>query len=501
MSNLRRLPVVQEPRVMSGAGSAGGAAGAGGATVTYHEGSLGRDGRRKRPYPADVSGRWATYRRIVYALLVVFWAALPWIPLAGHPAVFLDIDKRQFFLFGFTANAQDIPLMFFAITGVGFGLLYATALLGRVWCGWACPQTVFIESLFRPLERLINGPRNTAMKRAAGPMTFDRGWRTALTHAAYLIAAAVVAHVFLAYFVSLPKLFAIVRTKPSEHPEAFAWMLGTTALFYVNFGHFREQFCVVMCPYGRLQSVLLDDDSLVVGYDEKRGEPRARGKVKSEANDEAGKLGKGDCVDCNRCVVVCPTGIDIRDGLQLDCIACTACIDACDEVMEKVGRPTGLIRYDSLKGLRGEPRRVLRPRIYAYTGLLILGVVVATTFFAKRTPFEANVLRLPGIPYTRENGALRNAFEIHLVNKEAKPVTFVLEPRGTREMTWSIEAREVTLDALGQRRVPVFVTIDQAKFQGDRPFVVRVTPKDGGKVLEPTGTFLGAASSAKAGGT
>jgi cytochrome c oxidase accessory protein FixG len=437
-----------------------------------------------------VSGRWATYRRVVYALLVVFWAALPWIPVGGHPAVFLDIEKRQFFLFGLTANAQDIPLMFFAITGLGFGLLYLTALLGRVWCGWACPQTVFIESLFRPLERLINGPRNAAMKRADGPMTFDRGWRTALTHAAYVVAAVLVAHVFLAYFVSLPKLFAIVRTKPSEHPEAFAWMLGTTALFYVNFGHFREQFCVVMCPYGRLQSVLLDDDSLVVGYDEKRGEPRGKGKREPATATQA--TAKGDCVDCHRCVVVCPTGIDIRDGLQLDCIACTACIDACDEVMEKVGRPTGLIRYDSLNGLRGEKRRVLRPRVYAYTGLLVLGVVVATTFFAKRTPFEANILRLPGIPYTRENGNLRNAFEVHLVNKESTPVTFTLEPVGPPDMTYVMSTREVTLDGLGQRRVPIFVTMEQAKFTGDRPVVVRIMPKQGGKVLEAKATFLGA---------
>lgn len=479
MSTVRRLPVIQEANAKSSEGS-------GPAKVTYHEGSLGRDGRRKRPYPADVSGRWATYRRIVYALLVAIWAALPWIPVGGHPAVFLDVDKRQFFLFGMTANAQDIPLMFFAITGLGFGLVYATALLGRVWCGWACPQTVFIESLFRPLERLINGPRNTALRREQGAFDFDKAWRAVATHAAYLVAAVLVAHVFLAYFVSLPKLFAMVRMSPAEHPEAFAWMVGTTALFYFNFGHFREQFCVVMCPYGRLQSVLLDDDSLVVGYDEKRGEPRARGK-RAE-----GDTSKGDCVDCNRCVVVCPTGIDIRDGLQLDCIACTACIDACDDIMEKVGKPAGLIRYDSLNGLRGEKRKILRPRIYVYTGFLVLGMVVATLFLSKRTPFEANVLRLPGIPYTRENGTIRNAFEVHLVNKEAKPVTFTVEPIVAPDMAYVLPMHEVTLDALGQTRVPVFVTMEQAKFTGDRPFVVRVTPKEGGKVLEPRAVFLGA---------
>lgn len=463
MSNLRRLPVVQPPR--------------------YHEGSLGRDGQRKRPYPADLSGPWQTWRRIVYAALIALWAALPWIPVGGHPAVFLDVEKRQFFLFGLTANAQDIPLVFFAVTGLGFGLVYATALLGRVWCGWACPQTVFIEAVFRPIERLVHGPRNVAMRRNAGPMTFDRLWRTVAMHAAYVVAAALVTHVFLAYFVSLPSLFAMMRKAPSQHPEAFAWMLGTTALFYVNFGIFREQFCVVVCPYGRLQSVLLDDDSLVVGYDEKRGEPRGVGKERT---------GKGDCVDCNRCVVVCPTGIDIRDGLQLDCIACTACIDACDDVMAKVGKPAGLIRYDSLHGLRGEPKKILRPRIWAYTGLLVLGVVVAGLVLVKRTPFEANVLRLPGVPYTREGGVIRNAFEVHLVNKEAKAVTFVVEPAPEPGLAFVVPMREVTVEPLGQRRVPVFVTMDQASFRNDLPFTVRIAPLAGGPTLAPKAVFLGA---------
>lgn len=470
MSNLR-LPVIQnepeEPR--------------------HIEGSLGKDGRRKRPYTADVTGKWARRRKVVYAALIAIWAALPWIQIKGHPAVFLDIEKRQFFLFGLTFNAQDIWLVFFGITGLGFGLAYATALLGRVWCGWACPQTVFIESLFRPLERLINGPRNAALKRAQGPMSFDRGWRMAATHAAYLFAAVLVAHVFLAYFVSLPKLFEMVRTKPSEHPEAFAWMLGTTALFYVNFGHFREQFCVVMCPYGRLQSVLLDDDSLVVGYDERRGEPRGKGKAK------AGEAQKGDCVDCNRCVVVCPTGIDIRDGLQLDCIACTACIDACDEVMDKLGREPGLVRYDSLRGLRGEKRRILRPRVYIYTALLLLGVVVASLALRRREPFEANVLRLRGAPYTVEEGVLRNAFELHLVNKEAKAVTFELEPVPSPDLAFIVPMAKVRIDALGSQRVPFFVTMPQEKFTGDRPFTVRVrVPEADGASHEARAVFLGA---------
>jgi cytochrome c oxidase accessory protein FixG len=449
------------------------------------EGSLGRDGRRKRPCPADVSGRWVNARRGVYAALIALWVALPWIPIGGHPAIFLDVDKRQFFLFGLTFNAQDVWLLFFALSGVGFGLVYATAVLGRVWCGWACPQTVFLEAMFRPIERLIDGPRNVAMRRAAKEtLGFDRIWRAVAKHAAYLAAATFVAHVFLAYFVSLPGLFTMVRTTPGAHPEAFGWMLAVTGVMYGNFAFFREQMCVVVCPYGRLQSVLIDDDSLVVGYDEKRGEPR--GHVKTTT---------GDCVDCNRCVVVCPTGIDIRDGLQLDCIACTACIDACDEVMDKLERPRGLIRYDSLRGLRGEKRRVLRPRLYAYTALLVIGAVVATMAFRTREPFEAHIARLPGSPYTREAGTIRNGFELHIVNKAGAATSFDIEAVAASDLAFTIPIATVELEPLASRRVPFFTTMDQSKFTADRPFTIRVRARSAsGKTTEQDAkaAFLGA---------
>jgi cytochrome c oxidase accessory protein FixG len=473
MSHLR-LPILQNAPSTEGSGQ----------RSSTGEGSLGRDGRRKKPYPADVSGRWVTARRCVYAALIAFWAALPWIPIGGHPAVFLDVENRAFFLFGMTFNAQDVWLLFFALSGVGFGLVYATAVLGRVWCGWACPQTVFLEALFRPIERLINGSRNVARRRAKHGVGFDRIWRVAATHTAYLVAAVLVAHVFLAYFVSLPHLFGMVKARPGAHPEAFGWMVAVTAVMYANFAFFREQVCVVVCPYGRLQSVLLDDDSLVVGYDEKRGEPR--GKAKAAA---------GDCVDCNRCVVVCPTGIDIRDGLQLDCIACTACIDACDDVMDRVGRKRGLIRYDSLRGLRGEKRQFWRPRLYAYSALLVIGAIVATVAFRGREPFEANIVRLSGSPYTREAGTIRNGFEIHLVNKQSETTVFDIEAVEAPDVTFTVPIAKVELDALTSRRIPIFVTMDQAKFTSDRKFTVRIRARSAtGKTAEHEAhaVFLGA---------
>ena len=457
------------------------------------EGSLGRDGKHKRPYPADVAGRFARARRVVFWALIVLWAALPWIPIGGHPAVFLDVDKRQFFLFGLTFNAQDMWLLFFMLSGVAFGLLYATAVLGRVWCGWACPQTVFLEGVFRPIERLINGPRNVAMRRAKGPFTADRAWRGVATHAAYVVAALLVAHVFLAYFVSLPQVFAMVRTRPSAHPEAFAWMIVTTGVFYGNFAFFREQLCVVVCPYGRLQSVLIDDDSLVVGYDERRGEPRAK-ITKASAVAQTGDSKTGDCVECNRCVVVCPTGIDIREGLQLDCLACTACIDACDDVMDKVGRARGLIRYDSLRGLRGETRRFWRPRLAVYTVFLVVGAIVATFAFRQREPFEANIVRLAGTPYTRDGGVIRNAFELHVVNKQSSASSFDIEAVGDPDLTFVVAMAHVDIEPLGSRRVPVFVTMDQSHFRADRAFVIRVRESGASdaRVHAARAVFLGA---------
>lgn len=429
--------------------------------------SLRADGKRNFVHPADVRGRFAAARRVLFYALVALWLALPWIRASGRPVLFLDVEHRRFFLFGATFNAQDIWLMFFLLTGVGFGLAYLTALLGRVWCGWACPQTVFMEGIYRPIERLVEGPRERRMRRNAGGWTFDKLWRKLVKHALFVAASVFVAHIFLSYFVSVPKVFEMVRHRPGEHPEAFGWALGTTAFFYGNFAFFREQMCLIVCPYGRLQSVLIDDDSLVIGYDQRRGEPR--GKARQQ--------GAGDCVDCKRCVAVCPTGIDIRNGLQLDCIACSACVDACDEVMDALHRPRGLVRYDSLNGLRGGARRILRPRLHVYTLLLIAGLSAATFAFRRHTGFEANILRLPGLPYVVESGQVRNAFELHLVNKRPGTEVYDIVPERLPGLGFVIATPTVTLGSLAQATIPVFITNDQSALRGDFPVHLHVRPR------------------------
>ena len=275
----------------------------------------------------------------------------------------------------------------------------------------------------------------------------------------------------------------MIQAGPSESPEAFAWMVAITGVTFFNFAWFREQTCVAICPYGRLQSVLTDPDSLVIGYDEKRGEPRARGKVKAE--------GAGDCIDCNRCVVVCPTGIDIRNGLQLDCIACTRCIDACDDVMARLDRPKGLIRYDSQQGLHHEPKRFLRPRLALYAVLGLMGLGATTLAFRTHTPYEANLLRLAGLPYTLENGNVRNAYDIHLVNKESHRVTFTIDPLTGAPFAFVIPMARVTLEPLVGAHVPVFVTIPQGSLHGDARIRIRVRPEGEGQPRNIEAPFLG----------
>ncbi len=469
MPDPRRLPVIPSQEVRSSIDPA--------------------DGHRKFVYPADVKGRFTTWRRLVFAVLGVIWIAAPLIRLNNHPLIFLDVEHRRFFLFGASFNAQDLWLTFFLLTGLAFCLAFLTSVLGRVWCGYLCPQTVFLEGLFRPIERFIEGPREKRMRRDAGPMSFDKVWRKVAKHAGYIVAAFLVAHIVMSFFVSIPTVVKMVVASPGAHPEAFAWAAAMTLLLYGNFAWFREQMCLIVCPYGRLQASLVDDDSLVIGYDVKRGEPRGKA---SAASRESGThdVGKGDCVDCNRCVVVCPTGIDIRNGLQLDCIGCAACVDACDDIMVKVGRPKGLVRYDSERGLRGEKRRILRPRLYVYMGLFALGVTAFGIALSRRSSFEANVLRSQGAAFVVEGTTVRDVFTVHLINKRDAAAKFTFAFPNDGDLTFDIASTTVELEALHDARVGLVVSAPR-EHATDRPFHITILREDDGEVKLIEGRFVG----------
>lgn len=419
--------------------------------------SLRADGSRNYVHPADVSGRFTRLRYIIFAVLIAIYVILPFAKVRGNPAVFIDIANRRFYLFGGVFNAQDFWLAFFLLSGVGLILIVITAVKGRLWCGYACPHTVFLEGVFRRIERWIEGPRAQRLRRNATGLTMDKLWRKLLKHAIYIVLALLLSHVFVSYFVSLPSLVEMVHRNPAEHPTAFTWVVVMSAILYFNFSWFREQLCLIICPYGRLQSALTDRDTMVIGYDWNRGEPR--GKASDPEN--------GDCVDCKRCIVVCPTGIDIRNGLQMECVGCAACVDACDEIMDKVGRPTGLVRYDSLNGLEGKPKHTGRPRLYFYGAIVSLWLVGAVFAFAQSADFEANVLRHGNTPFMVVDGQVRNSLRIHLFNKTGEGQAFVIEPESESGIEYVVPRTRVELDSLGSTYLPILAVLPADQMRPD----------------------------------
>jgi len=442
------------------------------------------DGSRNVLTPADVHGKWLTLRRITYAFLIVIYLSLPFIPIGGHPAVHIDIPGRQAFLFGETFTNQDFYLMFFLLTGLGFGLFMATALYGRVWCGYACPQTVFLEGVFRTYERLVEGSREQRLRRRKRPGSFDNVWRVVVKHAGFLVFSALIAHAFLAYFLPVKELLAAVRHSPLEHWTAFLWTTVSTALVYFDNAWFREQLCLIVCPYGRIQSALTDADTVVIGYDEKRGEPRS--KKTSEG---------GDCIDCKRCVAVCPTGIDIRNGLQMECIGCAQCIDACDEIMEKVDRPKGLIRYDSRRGFdEGRRRSLARPRVFVYVALALVGITVASFSFAGRTEFEARVLRPRGLPYQLDEARIRNVFTLRIQNKTDEERSYsvaVPENEAGIAVEAIVSQKMVVIPGLADHQVPIVLYAERADYPGSFPLTFEITDTTTGRTRSVDVRFRG----------
>jgi cytochrome c oxidase accessory protein FixG len=428
------------------------------------------DGSRNTIHPEPVRGRFQRRKQAIWLVLIAIYLALPWITIGGKPAVLIDIGRRHFYLFGKTFNAQDFWLAFFFVTGIGITLFVISALLGRIWCGYACPHTVFLEGVFRRIEKWIEGSPRARRQLDASPWNARKIVRRGGKFAAFLAVALLLAHTLLSYFMPVDEVFQAIVSPPSEHPTAFAFVLLLTGIVFFDFAWFREQLCIVICPYGRLQSALYDRHTINVGYDAGRGEPRGK-----ERGPE-----QGDCIDCFRCVAVCPTGIDIRNGTQLECIGCADCIDACDEVMDRVGKPRGLIRYDSLAGLAGEPRRFVRPRMVLYTVLVLIGALVFTAAALRRTSFEANLLRLPTSPWTIEGDTVTNAFSLHLENKQPHAETFELAARAPDGIDVLISLPKVTLESLRDQRVPIFARFARQRFAPGTGFelVVRTAAEE-----------------------
>ncbi|MFK7759819.1 MAG: cytochrome c oxidase accessory protein CcoG [Phycisphaerales bacterium] len=393
--------------------------------------TLNNDGTRRWLKPRPSPGVFLFWRRVVAYGLIVLYASLPFIPINGKPAVFLDIMNREFTFFGKTFFPHDTLLLGLFMMIVFFTIFLVTALFGRVWCGWMCPQTVYLEFVYRPIERLFEG---TPGKKKPKKL---KGFRRVLRFIIYFVISLHLAQTFLSYFVGASTVNEWIFQSPLDHPIAFLIVMGTTGLMLFDFGFFREQVCCVVCPYARLQGALTDQNSLVITYDEKRGEPRGkkrRAKAAGADSDGISLPVLGDCIDCTMCVQTCPTGIDIRMGTQLECIGCAQCIDACDSIMDKINRPRGLIRYSSENAVEGNVKHLIRPRVLIYP--LILLVLIAGFTMVLRSKGQSGVWigREAGLPfYTLPDGKITNQLRTRITNRSSEPTVFtlsVIDPEG-----------------------------------------------------------------------
>jgi cytochrome c oxidase accessory protein FixG len=384
--------------------------------------TLNVDGTRYKIRPKLSRGRFLRRRRIVGYALIALFVALPLIRIGGRPAMLLDLAAREFTLFGTTFRPSDGVLLMFLGLAIVLAVFLVTALFGRVWCGYGCPQTVYLELVFRPIERWLEGSPGEQRRRDAGRPDARRIVKWVI----FAMLGFALANVFLAYFVGVDRLIVWVTSSPAAHPIGFGIVVGVSVLMYVDFAVFREQTCIVACPYGRLQSVLLDRQSLIVGYDRARGEPRGKPRKALRVVPQAAP--GGDCVDCGACVSTCPTGIDIRDGLQMECIGCAQCIDACDGIMARVGKPAGLIRYTSQDELAGAPRKLLRARTVIYPALLALALGGLVLAVGTRPPAEVWVLRYTGAPFQlAPDGRVMSTVQIKVENHAATTREFRVE--------------------------------------------------------------------------
>ncbi len=402
-----------------------------------HIATADREGRRQWVYPRQVGGRFYRWRTWFSWLLLAIMFGGPFVTINGNPLLMLNIPERKFVVLGQIFWPQD--MFIFAITMlVGFvSIIVFTTAFGRLWCGWACPQTVMMEMVFRKIEYVIEGDAHEQRALNKAPWSVGKIAKKVFKHVVFYGLSFLVGNVLLSYIIGWPALYQIITDPPAQHVTGLTFMIAFSLLFYGIFARFREQACTFICPYGRMQSLLLDENSIVVAYDYTRGENRA--PIKREQKfAERWQTGNGDCIACNQCVSVCPTGIDIRNGTQMECVHCTACMDACDRVMTKINAPRGLIRYASLNGI--EKREPLRftPRLKVYSAVLTVLITLLALLIFSRADVEVDLLRAPGTLFQQmPDGRFSNLYTLKVVDKTSHdiPVQLKLEsPAGTLEV-------------------------------------------------------------------
>ncbi|WP_347069368.1 cytochrome c oxidase accessory protein CcoG [Flavobacterium sp. WV_118_3] len=454
-------------------------------------GTIDKEGKRAWVFPKIPKGKFYEKRKLVSYFLLAFLFSAPFIKINGNQFLLFNVLDRKFNFFGFPFWPQDFHLVVISmIVGVVFVTLFTVA-FGRIFCGWICPQTIFMEMVFRRIEFWIDGDRGAQMRLAKQEWNAEKIRKRVTKWIVFFIISFLIANVFLAYLVGSDHVLEMVKEGPFHNTNTLIALLIFTAVFYFVFAWLREQVCIIACPYGRLQGVLLDNKSIVVAYDHVRGEGE-NGRAKFRKNEDRSQVGKGDCIDCRQCVNVCPTGIDIRNGTQLECINCTACIDECDHIMESVNLPKGLIRYASEDEIVKKEKFVFTARMKGYVSVLIIltGVFVGMLFL--RNEVEATVLRLPGQLYERKGDNISNVFTYKIVNKTVKDFNKVhfklVDPKGKIIV---VGKPQFQIKKEGMAQGTLFIEIHPAFLKGDKTKIT-IEVYDGDVLIETTTTnFLG----------
>lgn len=455
-------------------------------------GTIDEEGKRAWVFPKKPKGKFYKYRSYVSYGLLFFLLSAPFIKIKGNQFLLFNVLERKFNIFGFPFWPQDFHLVVISmIIGVVFVTLFTVA-FGRVFCGWICPQTIFMEMVFRKIEYWIEGDRGKQLRLAKQPWNAEKIRKKTLKWFVFFVISFLIANVFLAYIIGSDQLLLYISEGPLNNVSTFIALLIFTGVFYFVFAWFREQVCIIACPYGRLQGVLLDNQSVVVAYDYKRGE-KEKGRARFNKREDRVASGKGDCIDCKQCVHVCPTGIDIRNGTQLECVNCTACIDECDTMMEKVGYPKGLIRFASIENIEKKSPFRLTTRMKGYAAVLTILFGVLTGMLFLRNDVEAKVFRLPGQLYEKkENGIISNVYSYKIINKTTEEIPNInyklLSHKGKIEI---VTHHDFTIPKQGMAEGSLFIELHRSQLNKDKVRVkIGVYSKD--KLIETTSTnFLG----------
>jgi cytochrome c oxidase accessory protein FixG len=392
--------------------------------------TVNREGKREYVFPKMPQGKLHTYRLIVSWFLLAIVFLMPFVRVNGEPYFLIDVISRRFILFGQIFWPQDTYLFAIIMLTMVVFIVVFTVSLGRLWCGWACPQTIFMEMVFRKIEYLIEGNASQQRKLKKQEWNLEKIWKRTLKFSIFIVLSLMLSAALFAWVIGTDKLFAMFGESFSENRAAFIAMFLLAGFFLFIYSWFREQVCVILCPYGRLQSVLLDANTILVAYDYNRGEPRGNYRK----DEDRGEAGKGDCIDCKACVEVCPTAIDIRNGTQLECVNCTACIDACNHTMERIGKPKGLIRFDSENGISTGTKMKLNGRLIAYISVLTALMIFLSVLIFSRSDVETTILRTPGLLFQKQpNGQISNLYNIKVVNKKREKFSLdvrLISPKG-----------------------------------------------------------------------